>query len=283
MIEYVSSPSRLSDWNPPDTPFYFEIFGETSPVLDTKSAEVIPAGKTDPSSASSAPVYEYWWTLGHPGAATHQDQWVDIMARPQPRNPPLWEQLEDIAARVYLYFPVSFGWRVREIMATVKYLTPIHQQTSWWTQAGNDLKLLEPLAGDAGDIAKLVPGGTTVSNWLTTVSKLQLSSVPQSKDFPWNVEKVTNGGHGREVLQGVVWNLPNSLMVAQGGRMTGSLAVSVIPACDQGQDPTGQEAKEGGMMQAHAEVYPKDRDKILIPGPNGWDFIQLKITPVAPS
>ena len=285
MIEYASSPMPLSQWNPAEKPFYLEIFGETSPVLDAASAEVVPAGKTDEVPTSSAPVYEYWWTLGHPGAAPHHKRLADIMPQSNPSAVPIWERLQDIAARVYLYFPVSFGWRVREIMATVKYLTPVHQQESWWTQAGNELKLLEPLIGDAGNIAKLVPGGTTASNWLTTISKLQPSSVPPSKDFPWSVEKVTHGGNGREVMQGVVWNLPKSLLEAQGGRLTGSLAVSVIPAREQAEEqrddqeqPDGQVVK-AGPAQAHAEVYPKDGETIFLPGPEGWKFIQLLITP----
>lgn len=282
MIEYVSSPAPLSQWQPAEKPFYLEVFGETSPVLDTASAEVVPAGKADAVSTSSAPVYEYWWTLGHPGAAPHHEQPWDTMDPPDHSTAPIWERLQDTAARVYLYFPVNKGWRVREIMATVKYLTPVHQQESWWTQAGNDLKLLAPLVNDAGNVAALIPGGATVSKWLTTISKLQLSSVPQTKEFPWSVEKVTFGGNGHEVMQGVAWNLPNSLLMAQGGRLTGSLAVSVIPAREQAPDQTDESAVAVGAAKVHAGIYPKDGEEIWLPGPDARSFIELSITPKMP-
>jgi hypothetical protein len=282
MIEFVSSPADLAQWRPPTEPFYLEIFGETSPILDTTSAEVVPAGKADAVSTSPAPVYEYWWTLGHPGAAPQAREPGETMSSPRHDNVPIWENLRDMAARVYLYFPVNKGWRVREIIATVKYLTPVHQQQSWWTQAGNDLKLLLPLIGDAGNVAGLVPGGATASKWLTTISKLQVSSVPQSKEFPWSVEKVTFGGNGHEVMQGVLWNLPRSLLAAQGGRLTGSLAVSVIPACQQAADGTAQSAIAPGTVKAHAGVYAEDGREVWIPGPDARSFAELRISPQLP-
>jgi hypothetical protein len=70
-IESASHPEDLTQWDGKDdaTPFYFEVFGETSPLLDTTYAEIVPAGPTDggTQTTQSAPVYEYWWTIGHPG------------------------------------------------------------------------------------------------------------------------------------------------------------------------------------------------------------------------
>jgi hypothetical protein len=43
VIEVVSWPPVLSQWIPAEQPYYFELYGETSPVLDTALAEVIPA------------------------------------------------------------------------------------------------------------------------------------------------------------------------------------------------------------------------------------------------
>lgn len=288
VIEVVSWPSDLARWKPAEDFFYLEVFGETSPVLDTAVAEVIPAGKADPQSSSPAPVYEYWWTLGHPGAAPHREQWAGTMGSEQAgsqREAPPWENVrDDVAARVYLYFPVSAGWRVREIIATVNYLTPVHQQQAWWSQAGQELELLQPLAGDASSIAGLVPGGATASKWLETVSKLQIASVPQSKDFPWSVEKVTFGGDGEDVMQGVAWNLPASLLHAQGGRLTGSLAVSIMPAARQAPDSSQRSgpATAPAAARAHAGVYLKDGTAIWLPGPDARGFIELFITPRMP-
>jgi hypothetical protein len=285
MIEAVSSPPVLSQWVPARAPYYLELYGETSPVLDTALAEVIPAGAADPVTASPAPVYEYWWTLGHSGTPPHPAHPADIMDIPRggPRTP-VWENLRgDVAARVYVYFPVSGGWRVREIVATVKYLMPVYQHQDWWSQVAQDLKMLSPLAADAGTVAGLIPGGATASKWLQTVSKLQVGSVPQTKEFPWSVEKVTSGGNGHDVLQGVLWDLPASLLKAQGGRLTGSLAVSVMPAPSQAQGQAGRTPVITPMAaRAHAGIYPKDGDPIWVPGPDAQGFIELMIAPQLP-
>lgn len=69
-IESASHPEDLSQWDGKDEdPFYFEVFGETSPVLDVAYAEVIPPGSVDggAQTTQTTPVYEYWWTIGHPG------------------------------------------------------------------------------------------------------------------------------------------------------------------------------------------------------------------------
>jgi len=34
MIEVVSYPADLTQWDPTKTPFYLELFGDTSPVLE---------------------------------------------------------------------------------------------------------------------------------------------------------------------------------------------------------------------------------------------------------
>ena len=98
------------------------------------------------------------------------------------------------------------------------------------------------------------------------------------------MEKVTSGGHGHEVLQGVAWNLPASLLAAQGGRLTGSLAVSVMPAPRQA--PAGRPASGPAVTpmaaRAHAGIYPKDTEAIWVPGPDARTFIELMISPELP-
>jgi hypothetical protein len=79
-IESASFPDDLSEWDGKEAaPYYFEVFGETTPLLDLSYAEVVPAGAaTDAAaqSAESAPVYEYWWTIGHNrwNRKTHQQR-----------------------------------------------------------------------------------------------------------------------------------------------------------------------------------------------------------------
>ena len=295
MIEAVSSPLDLTQWDASIHPFYLEFFGETSPVLDMAFSEVIPAGGQDPQTTSPAPVYEYWWTLGHKSAAPHGDLYESALgagdgAPPDPQAP-VWENFKkDVAARVYLYFPISGGWRIREIVATVKYLVPLAQHQDWWAKAVKDFGAIAPLLGGAGAVAGFVPGGATASKWLQTVGKLHPGSMPQDKSYPWSVEKVTEGGGGVPVMQGVVWNLPRSLMRDQGGRVTGSLAVTVYPAPQQA---VGKVAEPGSGTEqptvseqlpakAHAVVYPNKGAPIWVPGATGLNFIELQIAPRIP-
>ncbi len=128
MIEVVSYPADLTHWDPTKTPFYLELFGDTSPVLDTHYGEVIKPGPVDGAAqtVAAAPIYEYWWTIGHPGHAPETGHLWDAVWGEEPNN--VWERLaprKGVAARVYLFFPRSGGWRIKELVATAKYLTPL--------------------------------------------------------------------------------------------------------------------------------------------------------------
>ena len=151
MIEVASWPDDLAKWDANDNPFYLEFFGETEPQLDEAYAEVVPAGGTDPKDIADAPVYEYWWTLGHPGTAEHHQHWL-----PRNNGKAIWEDLDDPAARVYLYFPICGGWRIKEIVATLKYLSPMPEERDWRERAAKALHLAQPLMSDAGQVAGLV-------------------------------------------------------------------------------------------------------------------------------
>ena len=53
-IESASHPTDLSTWDgSAEAPFYFEVFGETSPAVDTAYAEVVPAGSEGDGSAQT--------------------------------------------------------------------------------------------------------------------------------------------------------------------------------------------------------------------------------------
>lgn len=60
VITVASFPADLGQWNQDEHPFYLEVFGEASPLLDMAHAEVIPVGGTDAATESVTPVYEYW-------------------------------------------------------------------------------------------------------------------------------------------------------------------------------------------------------------------------------
>ena len=290
MIETSSWPPDLASWQPEEQPFYLEFFGETSPLLDESYAEVVLPGGTDPTTVRDAPVYEYWWTLGHPGTVEEHHHWYS----PGSKAHVPWEAVADPAVRVYLYFPISAGWRVKEIMATLKYLAPAPEQRSWFEQARKDLSVVQPVLGGASELGGFVPGAATASKWLQAVSKLQVSSVPQAGDMDWSVGKVTFGSkHG--VMQGVMWTLPRSVFQRLGGCLTGSLALSFIPATRQVASPDAgvpdasspdasspdAGAPDRAKALAHAVVYSQGGTRYWIPGepPDGHGFVELAISP----
>jgi hypothetical protein len=282
MIEVASHPADLGAWDAKVQPFYLELFGETTPVVDTKYAEVLPAGPVDGAvlGVQAAPIYEYWWTIGHSGSAHPTHHLWEVFGPGEPDA--LWHHLKDPAARVYLFVPTSGGWRIKEVVATVKYLSPVHEQATWWEKAADPLKNLAPVAGALGAAGQLVPNPAvaTASGMLSAVAKLQLTSVPQTDGFTWSVGKVTCRSEFG-ITQGVVWTLPPRMFNDLGGRLTGSLAVSFIPSQMQGEQPaTGLPVFQPRPVLAHAVVYGPDGE-IWVPGQR--EFVRLHLAPVSPS
>ena len=97
---------------------------------------------------------------------------------------------------------------------------------------------------------------------------IEVVSWPPVLSPPWSVEKVTFGGRGHEVLQGVAWNLPASLLAAQGGRLTESLAVSVMPTPRQPQagQPASGPAVTPMAAKAHAGITRRTPRRSGCPG-----------------
>ncbi|MHB8657707.1 MAG: hypothetical protein ACYC91_07085 [Solirubrobacteraceae bacterium] len=286
-IESASHPEELSQWDGKDdaTPFYFEVFGETSPLLDTAYAEVVPAGPSDGAGqpAQSAPVYEYWWTIGHPG---HRPEHAGLLERlAGPNN--LWERLPDPAARIYFFFPMGAGWRVKELAATVKYMTPVVHEESFMEKAAQGWQTIQPLVDGASKLASVaqpIAGAAAAQSAkvLGAMAQLKLSSVPTIKGFEWSAGKVAFGNkdHGG-VAQGVMWTLPPSMFQELGGRLTGSLALTMIPdrkqtagqPSDAGPDPQPQD------LLAHAVVYSPEGHDHDHWAPAIDSFVRLRIAP----
>ncbi len=271
MIQIATFPADLTKWNPDDNPFYLEVFGETEPVLDMTCAEVAPPSGVNAQAVQSSPIYEYWWTLGHGG---HRPEHRHLFGERE--NAELWKKLDDIAARIYLYFPVSGGWRAKELVATVKYLSPVSDQKDWSTKAADDWQKLQPILAGASQLTSdfsVMPG---IAPALSALSKLQIGNVPQVKGFNWYVEKVTfppADKHG--VMQGVMWALPKRMFELLGGRLTGSLALSFIPSQLQ-SDQAKEWVPEALPMLAHAAIY-FDGGERWAPGKN--EFVELKLMP----
>jgi len=288
-IESASHPEDLNAWDGEGAEaFYFEIFGETSPVVDTAIAEVVPAGATPGSAAQSAqpaPVYEYWWTIGHPGH--RPDDGGPLRRIKGPGN--LWERLPRPAARVYLFFPLGGGWRVKELAATVNYMSPVAHQDSFIEKAAKDWQAIQPLVTDASTLASAagaVAGAASAGSAraLSALAQLKLSSVPPMSGFEWAAGKVAfSSEHG--AAQGVMWTLPPEIFRELGGRITGALALSVVP--DRAQrggnvlatppDPQPQD------LLAHAVVYSPDGHDDDRWAPATDKFVHLRIAPLLPA
>ncbi|HUA46607.1 MAG TPA: hypothetical protein VMA77_15350 [Solirubrobacteraceae bacterium] len=304
-IEVVSEPADLSTWDPGSDPFYLEVFGETRPVVDTAFAELIPASAgpdATPVRGASAPVYEYWWTIGHPGLPRQEGGFLNWLHAPSNGHDvdtaaaeatQFWTQLGDPAALVYMFFPRNGGWRIKELVATVKYLDPVPDQRDFWAKAMQDWSALQPLVQDASTLAGAlgpqvgIPVKGTVTT-LNALAQLKLTSIPQGAGFDWSVGKVTFGhqddAHPERagVMQGVVWRLPAKMFTELGGRLTGSLAVSFIPCgLQQEGGPSAQDAKfEPRALLAHAVVYSKDGTAHWLPSDRG--FVRLELAPQPP-
>ena len=276
MIEVATFPQDLTAWDGNDPAFYLEVFGEASPTIDSRYAEVIPAGSSSETATADTPIYEYWWTIGHPGQRPEHHR---LFSR-HSESP--WSDLGDPAAHVFLYFPLSSGWRIMELLATTKYLSPSEEEKSLSERAVADWAKYAPALSDVGSIAKMlepIPGvgvaAAGSARVLSAMSKLQLGNVPSSADgFNWFVEKVTTADpHGRGAMQGIMWTLPKSMFESLGGRITGSLAVSFIPSKPQGPD---EWAPLPGTLCAQACVC-SGQGNVWAPPAGG--FVELQLTP----
>jgi len=287
MIGLVSSVN--SSWGETGKSFYLEVYGETQPVINSHFAEVISprsAGKGQDPSTSSVPtygVYEYWWSLGfHRANSTKKPSRSLLPAR-------LHSQAEiatgsdattfgEPAALVGLYFPTKCNWRVIEIAATVKFLTPVKDQHELWRDISTNISKLSPLVSDAGSVASLIPGGAMASTVLSTVAKLQVGSVPATS-LNWSVEKTTHVEIGHP-WQGIEWLLPKNTFDVLGGRVSGSVGVTFIDAIVSESignippDPSPEMA-----MKARADIAVHGGTELLRV-PRGDDpFLSLPITP----
>jgi hypothetical protein len=279
VIESASFPADLGTWDEDAQPYYFEVYGETEPLLDMRYGEVL-------SEPTRSAVYEYWWTIGHGGHGPLPHHVFGDRA-----DQPVWERLADPAARVYLYFPLYGGWRAKELVATVKYLNPVQDQKNWSARIADEVRTIQPVVSGAASVGaaiapelSLVPAvgpllaGTTP--YLSALAKMKPGSVPPDmKGFEWHVMTVAFGSPPRGgVMSGVSWVLPRAMFQTLGSRITGSLAVSFMPSKPQ-REP-GEFHPRPAPALAHAVVYADGKEH-WAPAIN--DFVELTIAPQLPS
>lgn len=245
MIEYVTWPPNLGDWTPGvDHCFYFEMFGETSPRLTPAYTQIPLPEETGglKYGTNLAPLYEYYWSLGYieVDEKCGLDSWCG--------------ELGDTAANVYLYFPSAGGWRIEELVATIKYLCPAREHASHLQDAAQMFQTAQPIVEDASKLAGavgsvLLPGvgsiaagavpiAASTAALLDVVARLKVTSVPPAGDYEWCTQKVTQHVQGEGLLHGIKWTIPKKLFVEFGSRLTGSIAVNIIPSVLQ--PPSGE-------------------------------------------
>src|SRR5947209_4488811 len=138
MIETVTDPPNLLHMRTdelPDPPLYFEFFGETKPTIDMNFAQVLPGGSVGAALEHEMllSIYQYWWTLGHFEEDAQNE-------RKDHSPTKLFFHNEDdsikAAATIQVCFPLQGNWRTKEIVPSVKYLKPLHEQMLSWHGLG---------------------------------------------------------------------------------------------------------------------------------------------------
>ena len=297
-VEAVSFPEDLKGWDPEQQPFYFELLGETTPVLDATQGELAAVSGTA-GSGSGTRIFEYVWTIGHPGVSQHRPSThrvghgaAQAFEETETRTPEFWHRLKDPAAEVHVYFPQAGNWRVSELGATVKYLSPLPEEESFLDKVAKDAQLMQPVATAVGQLANVAaPGvGSVVSGSARVVAALaqmKMNSVPQTAGFPWSVTKTVRRirtkqtGRDEEPMAGVAWSLPKSMFEELGGRISGSVAVVFVPVRTQIAASTQKEPgqPEPRHVVAHA-VVRTEREPVWAPGRDR--YIELRLAPTAP-
>ena len=122
-------------------------------------------------------------------------------------------------------------------------------------KAAQGWQTIQPLVDGASKLASIAQpvagaAATQSAKVLGAVAQLKLSSVPTIKGCEWSAGKVAfgNNEHGG-VAQGVMWTVPPSMFEELGGRLTGSLAVTLIPDHRQGN---------GGVSTEPPDPQPQD-------------------------
>jgi hypothetical protein len=179
------------------------------------------------------------------------------------------------------------NWRVKELAATVKYMSPVAHEESFGVKVAEGWQTIEPLVEGASTLAGAAQpfagaAAAQSAKILGAMAQLKLSSVPAIKGFEWSAGKVAFGNkqHGG-VAQGVMWTLPPSMFKELGGRLTGSLAVSLIP--DHKQEP-GKAAQQTAPPEpqdllGHAVVYSPEGHEHDHWAPGIQDFVRLRLAP----
>jgi hypothetical protein len=284
VIEYVTWPDDINQWNrEEDHLFYLEIFGEARPriSLDYMQLPLPEEGNDLTRTTNLAPLYEYYWSLGY----------VDLDGKCGPSS---WGgELADTAAEVYLYlyFPTVGGWQIEELLATVKYLSPAREHASLLRDAAHLFVAAQPIVDDASKLAAAgsgLPGvgpiAASTATLLDVIARLKVTSVPPLSGYEWSVQKVAEHVPGEGLLYGIKWTISKKLFTEFGSRLTGSIAVNIVPSMLQARSRESvlMELKRlplraKAVMYLHPRRFQEEKPISL---PKN-EFLELQIEPVA--
>ncbi len=188
-------------------------------------------------------------------------------------EPYLCANLAKTLPEVTLYFPLSGGWRVYEVVSTIRYLRPLPHQEDLVGKVAHYWQTVGPVVDSvAGFLAHLAgPASAMSSTLLHSLAKLPITALPPVEGLSWTVHRVTNR-MGNEVMDGVQWKLPKKMFEVLGSRLSGSVAVYFHPSWQQQAGkvwsslPEKQRecANESKPIQAKVVVHVPENQKIPV-------------------
>ncbi len=231
MIEVDSCyPSDWSTWNSSSLQPYLELYGEAHPFICTNLTETLPAHSmnNDPEMNAVAPIYEYFWTIGiSEYLCARFAQHLENVVQKKVDS----FRHQDTGAEVTLYFPLTGGWRVEPVVASIKYVRPLPHHDNLVKKVAEYWDTVAPIVSKVAELTEHldIPGVSTSASLINTLAKVPITSLPPVEGLPWTLTKVT-GYLDSEIRDGVQWSLPKKLFYVLGSRLTGSIAVYFHPA-----------------------------------------------------
>jgi hypothetical protein len=286
VVAYVRWPGNIDQWDRErDHHFYLEVFGDPSPRMAHGYTQLPVAEGSQESSQRTniSPLYEYYWSLGYidPDGEFGPESWGG--------------ELADTAAEVYLYFPTTGGWRIEELLATIKYLCPGKEHASLLQEAAHMFATAQPIVEDASKLAAIgrgLPGvgpiAASTATLLDVIARLKITSVPPMAGYEWSVQKVTGHVQGEGVLHGIKWTISKRFFIEFGSRLTGSIAVNIVPSILQdfsGEPDQDQPRRLPIRARAVMHLYPQRGDTLSVRPddpvrlPDDRQFLELHIEP----
>lgn len=227
---------------------YFELYGESQPFLCTNLTETLQDNSmdNDPRMKAQPPIFEYFWTIGI------SDYLIDQFSRNDTDK--LW--YHNTGAEVTVYFPLKRGWRVEEVLASIKYVRPLPHQEDLAKKVAEYWNSVAPVVGKAAEFIEHmdIPGVSAGATLIDTLAKAPITSLPPVDGLAWHVKKITGFVEG-EVMEGLRWTLPRKLFCVLGNRLTGSIAVYFHPYYQQEQQQKAVGQPQTGPILAQAVVY----------------------------